>query len=130
VGFCLGIYGTQLLHHELKISEALLGVPFLLFDSMLILLIIFSMAGKWIITLNHGTGTVFVGVGQIGWNRPFYYHKNTHVSIATTDLRQLNNPSTCIQVSNAGNDFLFGTMVKNEAKNCIAALIAKIAANV
>jgi hypothetical protein len=92
---------------------------------VLLSVIAFLFFGKWVITLFQGEGTVFVGVGRWGWTRRFSYNQNSLVSLQMSNMRTNDVPQKAILVRTDGTDFLFGAMLKQDAKQFIAAVILK-----
>jgi hypothetical protein len=71
-GFSLGgIYGSQIRNGEFNLFASLFGLPFLggsiLFGSIALM----SICGKVEVRLRHRQGTIFTGIGPIGWTRRF-----------------------------------------------------------
>jgi len=124
-GSMWGIYGTQIRKGMFSLHESLFGLPFLFGTIVLLGLIAFLLLGRWQVTLKEGAGSVFVGVGPFGWTRSFTYNRNTLVSLRMTDVRVNNVPQKGISIRTNERDFVFGTMLKNEAKQFIAASIMK-----
>lgn len=121
-----GIYGSQLKKGEFDVSQSLFGLPFLLGTVVLLSAITFLLAGKWQITLKRGAGTVFVGVGKIGWTRTFAYNRDTLVALRMTNVNVNGVSQKGVLIRNQAADFIFGTMLKEEAKQFIAAAIMKV----
>lgn len=65
-----GIYGTQLLRGEFDLFKSLFGLPFLAGTVFLGILTLMSLFGR--IEIRTGRqAALFIGVGSIGWTRPF-----------------------------------------------------------
>ncbi len=125
-GFSMvGIYGTQIKKGAFNLGETLFGIPFLIGTLVLLGAILFLLFGKWKISLEKGAGRVSVGVGPIGWKRRFSYSRDSLISLRTTDVRVNDVPQKGILVRNGNRDFVFGTMLKEEAKVYIAAAIMR-----
>lgn len=120
-----GIYGTQFRKGEFDLGQSLFGLPFLLGTIVLLIVITFLLFGRWKISLWNGTGSVFVGVGSLGWTRRFTYNRETLVSMRMTDVRVNEVPQKGILVRTNEKDFVFGTMLKEKVKQFIAASIMK-----
>ncbi len=64
--------------------------------------------GKWVIRLSHGEGTVFTGVGFLGWTRRFSYNRNSTVSMTyMTSVSANGQPQPGILVHTDDQDFIF-----------------------
>lgn len=120
-----GIYGTQFVKGKFELGQSLFGIPFLVGTIVLLSVILFMLFGKWRITLRQGMGTVFIGVGSLGWNRSFTYDRNTRISLRMTNLRVNGVPQSAILIQTGEQDFVFGTLLKSEAKQFIAAAILR-----
>jgi hypothetical protein len=122
-GSMFGIYGTQIRDGKFDLGESLFGIPFLFGTVILLGIIAFLAFGKWIISLDRGQGSVFVGVGPFGWTRYFTYNRNTIVSMRITTVRINEQPQKGILVRTDDVDFVFGALIKDDAKRFIAAVI-------
>ena len=123
-GFSMcGIYGSQILHGKFDLGESLFGIPFLIGTIGLLAAITYLAFGRWVVKFNRGEGTVFCGVGTIGWTRHFSYNQNTFVSLTMTNVRVNDQSQKGISIRNDREDFVFGTLIREEAKRFIAAAI-------
>ncbi len=66
-----GIYGTQLVHGKFNLMISLFGIPFLIGTLMFGSIALMSVCGKLEVRIREGLGTVFIGVGRLGWTRRF-----------------------------------------------------------
>lgn len=129
-GFSMwGIYIDPILKGEIDTGDMLFGIPFLLGTIALVFSIIICLFVKWVITLDRGEGTVFVGVGRIGWKRQFHYDRNSFISLTKTEFKVNEEPQDGILIHNDERDFVFGTLLKEQAKQYIASLISQEAAD-
>jgi hypothetical protein len=130
-GFSMwGIYGQQFVKGKFDLGQSLFGIPFLLGSIVLLTIIAFLLFGKWVITLCKGEGAVFVGVGFIGWKRHFRYARDSVVSLQKTSVEINNVPQKGILVRTGEKDFVFGSLLKEEAKKYIASAIMMEIGNV
>ncbi|MCK5529403.1 MAG: hypothetical protein KAI74_06940 [Kiritimatiellae bacterium] len=120
-----GIYGTQIKKGTFNLAESLFGLPFLIGTIVLLSIILFCLFGKVVVSLNQGVGSVFTGVGTLGWTRHFSYDKHTLVSLKRTNVRVNNVQQVGISITNDSSKLIFGTMLKKDAKEFIAASIMK-----
>jgi hypothetical protein len=121
-----GIYGTQIWNGKFDLAKSLFGIPFLIGTIILVTVILFLLFGKWVITLDRGEGTVFTGVRRLGWTRRFSYNRDTAVSMTyATGVSTNGQRQPGILVRTDGQDFIFGALLATNAKQFIAALIAK-----
>jgi hypothetical protein len=130
-GFSIwGIYILPLMKGKLDWGNMLFGIPFLLGTIILTFSIVMCLFGKWVITLDNGTGTVFVGVGPIGWKRAFRYGRDTLVFLKNSGIKQNDVPLKGICIKNDQEELIFGSSIHEKSKLYIAALIAEEAAHV
>jgi hypothetical protein len=71
-GFSLGgIYGSQIVKREFNLGMSLFGIPFVLGTLIFGSVAVMSVCGKVVVSVEGDNGTVFTGVGPIGWRRRF-----------------------------------------------------------
>jgi hypothetical protein len=129
-GFSMwGLYIQPLMQDPIDWGRMLFGIPFLLGTIVLVSVILFCLFGKWVITLDNGTGTVFVGLGSIGYTRSFHYGRDTLVSLKNSGISQNEVPLKGICIRNELDEFVFGSSIQEKSKLYIAALITEEAAN-
>ena len=125
-GFSMwGIYFTQWREGKFDLGRSLFGLPFLFGTIALLSLIVYLAAGKVVVAMRDGKGLVFVGVGSIGWTRRFQYDRSSIVSLRNTSVKVNNVPQQGICVRTDEKEVIFGTMLKNDAKEFVAAAIMK-----
>ena len=78
-GSLTGIYGPQFMQHSFDLQRSLFGIPFLIGTAVLLSASLFMLFGKRVLTLSHGRGTYFTGVGFIGRTTRFAYGYGTKV---------------------------------------------------
>jgi len=123
-GFSMwGIYIKPLMDGTFDPDDALFGIPFLIGTIILLGVVLYLAFGKWVVTLDHGTGSVFVGVGPIGRTRHFTYARNTIVAMRKTNIRVNEVTQTGILVKTGDDELLFGSLIKDNVKEYIAAMI-------
>ena len=128
-GSMIGIYGTQIWNDKFDLGQSLFGIPFLIGTIGLLSVIAYMVFGKWIITLDRGQGTIFVGVGSLGWTRQFSYNKDSLVSLRMTSVRVNEVSQRGVFVRTDDKDFVFGALLKEDAKRFIAAAILQQVGN-
>jgi hypothetical protein len=124
-GSMWGIYGTQFMKGKFDLGQSLFGLPFLIGSIVLVGIIVYLLVGKWQIALGDGAGSVFVGVGTLGWTRYFTYNRNSLVTMRMTSVEVNHMPQKGISIRTDEKDFVFGAMLKEDAKQFIAATIMK-----
>ena len=82
-----GIYGTQIMKGEFNLVLSLFGLPFLAGSVLFWAITLMALAGKVEVTLRGKLGTVFVGVGSLGWKRPFRLEEVQSISEELTETR-------------------------------------------
>jgi hypothetical protein len=122
-GSMYGIYGNQIREGKFDLGQSLFGIPFLIGTLVLLGIIAYLTFGKWTIALDRGQGSVFVGLGPFGWTRHFSYNRNTLVSMRMTNVQVNEQPQKGILVRTDDVDFVFGSLLKEDAKRFIAAAI-------
>lgn len=128
-GFSMwGLYIQPLTEDPIDWSRMVFGIPFLLGTIVLLFSILMCLFGKWVITLEQGMGTVFVGIGPFGWTRAFSYSRDCLVSLKDSNIRQNDTPMKGICIKDDQGEFIFGSSIKENCKLYIAALIAEEAA--
>jgi len=65
------IYGRQVANGEFSVAQSLFGIPFLLGAVVVGSMAAMHAFGRVTVTRSGGSGTVFTGVGSIGWTRRF-----------------------------------------------------------
>ncbi|MCX6952165.1 MAG: hypothetical protein NTV51_08355 [Verrucomicrobia bacterium] len=66
-----GIYGTQIAQGKFNLTTSLFGIPFLLGSILFWTVALMAIWGKMEVRVRDGIGTVFVGLGRLGWKRSF-----------------------------------------------------------
>lgn len=77
-----GIYGTQLASGEFKLGPSLFGIPFVLGTLMFGSIAVMAVCGQVRVRVDGDLGSVFTGVGSLGWTRHFNWREMTSVSTA------------------------------------------------
>jgi hypothetical protein len=128
-GFSLsGIYGKQIQSGKFDLDHSLFGLPFLIGTLLLLWVIVFLLFGKWRVRLDRGRGEVFVGVGPVGWTRNFAYGPESVVSLELMATSKNNVPQKAISVKTGNAQIKFGTMIPENVKCYIGAMITKACA--
>lgn len=124
-GSMWGIYGQQISSGTFDLGKSLFGIPFLIGTIILVSLILSLLLGAWKITLHNGQGTVFFGIGPLGWTRRFTYNRDTQVGFRNSSVRVNNVQQKRILIQNGDAEFIFGSLFPEQAKHYIAAVIKK-----
>jgi hypothetical protein len=126
-GSMTGIYGSQFRKGHFSLSQSLFGLPFLFGTIVLCSVTAFFMFGRWEILIRRGEGSVFLGVGPLGWRRKFSFGSGACVSLAMSDMRVNNQPQEAIIIQDGEKKVIsFGAIISNrEVKLFIAAAVAR-----
>jgi len=126
-GFSIwGIYLQPILTQgKLPLVQALFGIPFLLGTIVLLSIIIFLLFGRWEILLCGGNGSVFLGLGSLGWRRVFSLSRDSAVFLRVSALKVNGVPQKAVCIRNGSAEFMFGSTMSDAAKSFIAAVIQK-----
>jgi hypothetical protein len=126
-GSMTGIYGTQIKHHHFNLAQSLFGVPFLLGTIVLCLVTAFALLGRWEIKIRRGEGSVFVGVGPLGWRRRFTAGPDALASLQMSSVRVNNQPQETIAIQQGEETKIaFGaTIPHRDVKLFIAASLSR-----
>ncbi len=127
-GFSLGgIYGSQIAEGEFDPLRSLFGIPFvlgtLLFGSMAVM----SVIGRVVIKndeLDHDAGSVFMGVGPIGWTRRFRWSEVRRID---ETLSTGKNRSKRITLTRDEGDIHFGSMLSDKRRRYIIHAMRQLA---
>lgn len=92
-----GIYGSQLLRGEFDLLKSLFGLPFLAGTVFLSILTLMAVAGRIEILTGRGA-CLFVGVGPLGWRRPFEWAQVTAIRNEGPDPRQRGGQSGKLRI--------------------------------
>ncbi len=65
------IYGSQIVSGKFSLMFSLFGIPFLLMGILFWTFTLMAICGKVVVTVQDTDGTVFAGIGPIGWRRRF-----------------------------------------------------------
>jgi hypothetical protein len=65
------LYGTQIASGKFQLGTSLAGIPFVLVSIVFWTIALMAVSGKVVVTVNKNRGTVFVGIGPLGWKRFF-----------------------------------------------------------
>lgn len=65
------IYGTQIASGEFHLGRSILGIPLVLCCAVFWTIALMAVCGKVVVTVSEHRGTVFVGIGPLGWTRSF-----------------------------------------------------------
>ena len=121
--FC--IYRSPIRTGVFQWAPSLFGIPILIGTIVPFAAILFSLFGRWVITLNSGQGTVFSGIGKLGRKRKFVYNRNTSVTLLYSNTRVNGKQLEVITLKTDNTQFAFGGFIKDDAKGFILAALIR-----
>jgi len=126
-GSMFGIYGSQLRKGHFSLSESLFGLPFLAGTIILCSLTAFFLFGRWEVKVRGRDGSVFVGVGPLGWRRQFTCGPDTRVSLEMSSFRVNNQQQEAIILQQGVEKIIsFGAAISDrDVKLFIAAALGR-----
>jgi hypothetical protein len=127
-GSLAGIYGSQLVKGEFDWKLSLFGLPFLLGSCFLVPLAATSAFGKLIVRSEGFRGSVFIGVGPIGWTRRFRWDEITGVRMSQTKWQQNNRHLPLIELTRDAGPVRFGSQLTEQRRNFMLAALRQILA--
>lgn len=119
-----GIYGKQIMHGHFQLFESLFGIPFLLGSVVLISATLMCLFGKMMVRGSGDQGSVFMGVGPLGWNRKFRWNEIKGVRISETKW-QRNNQNLPVLELVAAKPIRFGSGLSEERRNYIMGVLRR-----
>lgn len=122
-GSLTGIYGTQIMKHAFDWKLSLFGIPFVLGSLVLVSLCLFMLFGRRVLTLAHGSGAYFCGVGPIGKTVRFSYDRETKVCRGEPRYWANGTSQPCLELKKAD-----GTVVAKIGSGMDEASLAYVAA--
>ena len=116
------IYVRPLLQGKpFEVGEALFGIPFLIGTVVLLTVVTYLFFGRWVIRVTGNEGTVFNGVGSLGWTRRFTIDRSSTVTLAACGASVNDQPVPCIRIHTGDEKLSFGAFIKEDSKLYIAA---------
>ena len=123
------IYIIPLFQGEFDWATGLIGVPFLLGTIPLLLVILFHLFGKTVVTLSKGRVTVHTGLFGKGRTREMDRSSGMTVSLEPSNYRVNNVPQPEIVLADEGREIRFGAMMlSKDAKPYVAAVLQRAVA--
>jgi hypothetical protein len=106
-----GIYGSQIVKGHFNLGMSLFGIPFLIGTLIFGSIAIMSACGKILIRVEGSQGTLFRGVGPIGWKQRFNWSAVTGIR----RTQRMGRNSTYDQITiDAAKELSFASGVKRE----------------
>ncbi len=112
-------------HGQVDVARLFALIPFVLADIPMLFFLIFLTRGETRISMDHGQGCVFIGVGKLGWTRRFIYNRNSRVTLKDSAMIVNGVPKKGICINTDGKDFVFCATIREEVKSYIVALLQR-----
>jgi hypothetical protein len=123
-----GIYGSQFAKGKFELTQSLFGIPFLLGSCVLIPLALMAAAGKVVARGSGDQGSVFLGVGPIGWNRKFRWSDIKAARMGLTKWQQNHRNLPVIELEGVKN-MRFGSQLSEKRREFMLAVLRRRVSN-
>lgn len=127
-GFSLGgIYGSQLFEGKFDPIRSLFGIPFVLGTLLFGSFAVMSVIGRMVIKtdeMNHDNGSIFMGVGPIGWTRRFRWSEVRRIEETISSGK---NRSKQITLMRDQGDINFGGMLSDKRRRYLIFALRQLA---
>jgi hypothetical protein len=110
-----GIYGSQFLKGQFDLEMSLFGIPFLLGTLFFGTIAAMTVIGRVVISLDRDDGTIFTGIGPLGWTRRFDWNSITKIEDDFASHRGSDQQSRVISLVGQSKISL-GTMLTEERR--------------
>jgi hypothetical protein len=124
-GFSLGgLYGTQIVHGKFDLAHSLFGIPFLVGSLVLIPLALMAVLGKVVVRGSGDEGSVFIGIGPVGWTRRFRWSEINKAHLSETKWQQ-NGRSLPLLELTGPKPIRFGSQLSEKRRNFLLAVLRR-----
>lgn len=121
-----GIYGTQIMNGKFDLFQSLFGIPFLIGTIIFGSLALMSVIGRVVLTVDRDSGSIFTGVGRIGYTKRFEWKDVTHVY---EESKRGSKGSVTKQIVLEGKERItFGSMLSDERRYFMLQVLKKMLA--
>ena len=120
-----GIYGTQIAAGKFDLMLSLFGIPFLLGTLLFGSIAVMSVCGKVVVTIERERGSVFTGVGPIGWTRRFDWHQVEGVQEDFADYHNSRNMTRVVALVGP-RPLKFGSMLSTQRRTFFLLAMRKL----
>jgi hypothetical protein len=119
-----GIYGSQWFSGKFNLPVSLFGIPFVLGSLILGSLALMTVCGQVVVTVESGSGTIFTGVGRLGWRRKFRWNE---IATIRTSKTHSNEGGTSEQITMEGKSRVdFASMLNVERRYFMLAALLRM----
>ncbi len=126
-GSMAGFYGTQFATGQFSAPLSLVGLPFAAGSAVLVTMCLMTFAGKVVVSVDSGQGTVFTGVAGVGMTRRFQWQEVDTV-IADIDYSNRARGQNAIALEGATR-IKFGTTLSEARRHYILNTLRTMIAN-
>jgi len=127
-GFSLGgIYGSQIAEGKFDLFRSLFGIPFILGTLLFGSFAVLSVIGQAVIRtdeMDHDAGSIFLGVGPIGWTSRFRWSEVRRIEETMTSGK---NRSKQITLYRDEGDIHFGSMLTDRRRGYVLHALRQLA---
>lgn len=120
-----GIYGSQIAKGKFDLTQSLFGIPFLLGTVVLTSLCLMTTLGKVVVRGLNDQGSIFVGVGAIGWTRRFRWSEIQSIRESMSKWQQNGRNMPLIEL-NGPQPIRFGTQLTDARREFIIAALKQV----
>ncbi|MCE5269404.1 MAG: hypothetical protein LLG00_16125 [Planctomycetaceae bacterium] len=125
-GFSLGgIYGSQIVKGEFNLGTSLFGIPFVIGTVFLGSAAVMAVVGRLVVTVVADDGTVFVGVGPVGWRRRFRWDEMERVEEEDSTTRSSGSSGRVIALIGK-TKLRFGSMLTDSRRYFFIQVLRKM----
>jgi hypothetical protein len=110
-----GIYGSQIMKGEFDLQSSLFGIPFLIGTLIFGSLAAMTVFGRVVVSLDRNEGTIFTGIGPIGWTRRFDWNSITKIEEDFSSFHNSNQQSRVISLVGQSK-ISFGSLLTEERR--------------
>ncbi len=122
-----GIYGSQIISGQFNLLLSLFGIPFCLGTLLFGSIALMTVCGQIYVRVVDSEGVVFIGVGPLGWRRPFDWKQVTAIRVEAS-INNNHQPSQTI-VLDGPRKLRFGSGVTEVRRDFIADVLRQELAN-
>lgn len=104
-------------------------LPFIGIGAGMIAGVLMALAGKTVVSLNNGQGSIFTGIGMVGWNKRFTPSSVSDVSIDEKVANTKNRSTIKREIliwEEDGREVRFGSQLPEERRKFIAAALVSL----
>jgi hypothetical protein len=121
-----GIYGSQIFKGQFDPKLSLFGLPFLIGSLFLVPIALISAFGKLVVRGEGDQGSVFLGVGPVGWTRRFRWSEIKRVHRSMSAWTQNNRRVPLIELEREQKPVRFGTQLSEKRRDFMLAALKRL----